>query len=275
MGGREAKHSQVRKPRGKTGAAQARTENKETLSPGAISLDQLTKALKPILHKGLPANLAAAGELVNLRSVAARAVHPDDLLSRLDAFNQLLPRLINELADGTYAAAAAILFGTLPGTRRALLTNRRRQAADLLGFSPDHFRQEIEPELLNSLGELLHRDLLRYRSRIKRSLASLEPTGDTPKLTQEDLTAEEELISRIWQHVYGLRAETIAHLRFAQLPGYEGQAEDHRQAALRIGDELQKLLKEYVKTYGQLIRHGEVEYAAEALDRLAGWRGVD
>ncbi len=116
-------------------------------------------------------------------------------------------------------------------------------------------------------------DLLCYRSRVKRASESLEPTGDTPALGPEHINAEEELISRIWQHVYGLRAELIATLRLSEREGLEAQAEDHRQAALREQDELRKLIAEYKETYGeQLIRHGEVEYAVDALERLAGWR---
>jgi hypothetical protein len=102
---------------------------------------------------------------------------------------------------------------------------------------------------------------------------TLEPTGDTPTLTAGHLTAEEELVSRIWQHVYGLRAELIAHLRLEGQAGYAGQAEGHRQAALGQQEELRRLIAEYVGTYGKaLIGHGEAEFALEGLERLAGWR---
>jgi hypothetical protein len=52
-------------------------------------------------------------------------------------------------------------------------------------------------------------------------------------LTEEHLTHQEELISRLWQHVYGLRTELIASARLAAQPGYESQSEEHRQAAAR------------------------------------------
>lgn len=82
------------------------------------------------------------------------------------------------------------------------------------------------------------------------------------------------MISRIWQHVYGLRADLIATLRLSEAEGFEAQAEDHRQAALRQQAELRTLIAEYTETYGErLIRHGEAEYAVEALERLAGWEG--
>lgn len=240
-----------------------------------VTADQLAAELDRVLRRGLPAaEKAAVAVLPNLKNVVARSVHPDVSLSRLDAFNELVPRLIGKIEDAMYADACRMLFGVAPGTRRTTLTARRRQAAGLLGYGIDHFRTRVEPELVRAVAELLQRDLLRYKARVKRAEASLEPTGDTPTLTAEHLTAEEELISRIWQHVYGLRAELIAHLRLLQEAGYEGQAEDHRQAAGRQHDRLRKLIQEYVETYGKrLIAHGEAEFSVEALERLAGWRG--
>ena len=104
-----------------------------------------------------------------------------------------------------------------------------------MGYDPDHLRKRIEPQLLELLAEALYDDLLRYKRRVRRAPTAEEPTGDTPMLTEEHLTHQEELISRIWQHVYGLRAELIASARLAAQPGYESQAEDHRQAAARDG----------------------------------------
>lgn len=247
----------------------------ESLDPATPATADIAKELRRLLRSGLPAAQTAAGDLLpNLRSVLARAIHPDMALSRLDALNELLPWLIDQIEDETYAEATRTLFGLAIGTRRTTLTERRRRAASLLTYQVDHFRTRIEPEVLKALAELMERDLLRYRSRVKRAVGTLEPTGDTPGLTAEHLTAEEELVSRIWQQVYGLRAELIAHLRLVDHPGYEGQAEDHRQAALRQEEHLRGLIQEYVRRYGkQLIRHGEAEFAVEGLERLAGWTG--
>ena len=64
----------------------------------------------------------------------------------------------------------------------------------------------------------------------------------------------------------------IASARLSAEQGYEQQAEDHRQALGVQQARLQALLKEYVDTYSQeLIRHGEAEFAVDALERLAGW----
>jgi hypothetical protein len=88
----------------------------------------------------------------------------------------------------------------------------------VLGYGHDHFRARKEAELVEAVAVLVQSDLLRYHTRVKRAVESLEPTGDTPRLDAEHLTHEEELVSRIWEHVYGLRAELIAyHLQQLQL----------------------------------------------------------
>jgi hypothetical protein len=247
----------------------------EKATPIAVATtEQLTTALRTVISDGLPCDEEAAGVLLQLRSVYARAVVPRNPLSRLQALNELLPRLIARLDDARYREATQVLFGLAPGTRRTSLTSRRRQAAATLDYSAAHFRTDIEADVVHAVAVAVHDDLLRYQSRIKRASESLEPTGDTPSLGPEHINAEEELISRIWQHVYGLRAELIATLRLTESEGLEAQAEDHRQAGLREQEELRNLIAEYRETYGEtLIRHGGSEFAVEALERLAGWRG--
>lgn len=162
-----------------------------------------------------------------LRSVYAPAVVPSELGSRISALNELLPRLIASLSDPEYREAVQIMFGLSPGTRGTNLTARRRQAATRLGYNVDHSRTRKEPELIEAVAVLLQADLLRYHSRIRRSVESLEATGDTPRLDPESATHEEELVSRIWQHVYGLRAELIAFARLSDEEGFKEQVEDH------------------------------------------------
>jgi hypothetical protein len=247
-------------------------DHEQTTPIASATSEVLAGSLRNVIADGLPCNVDVAGPLLQLRSVYARAVVPNDLLSRLQALNELLPRLIARLNDTRYREATQTLFGLAAGTRGTSLTARRRQAAEILGYSAAHFRTDIEADVIHAVAVALHDDLLRYQSRVKRASESVEPTGDTPALGPEHINAEEELISRIWQHVYGLRAELIATLRLGTAEGFEAQAEDHRQAGLRQQEELRKLISEYSETYGAtLIRHGETEFAVEALERLAGW----
>ncbi len=240
----------------------------------SATIVDIAARLRNVVTDGLPIRTEQqAGLLLDLRSVYARAIIPREPASRLAALNELLPRLIGTLSDPIYREAVQVLFGLAPGTRGTGLMARRRQAADVLVYSTGHFRDEIEGQLLDAVAVVIQADLLRYQSRVKRAIESLEPTGDTPRLGPEHLTHEEELISRIWQHVYGLRAELIAHARLNESEGFTEQAEDHRQAALRQQESLQSVITEYVETYGErLVRHGEAEFSVEALERLAGWR---
>lgn len=247
--------------------------NEKTIPIASATSEQLATALRTVVADGLPCDEAAAGLLLQLKSVYARAVVPSDPLSRLQALNELLPRLIARLDDARYREATQILFGLAPGTRRTSLTARRREAAATLDYSAAHFRTDIEADVIHAVAVAMHDDLLRYQSRVKRASESLEPTGDTPALGPEHINAEEELISRIWQHVYGLRAELIATLRLREREGFAAQAEDHRQAGLREQEELRRLIAEYAETYGeQLIRHGEAEYSVRSVERLARWQ---
>lgn len=238
-----------------------------------VTTAELTEALTMVMSKGLPVSDELAGDILpNLKSVYARSIVPSDRLSRISALNQLLPRLIATIADGQFRESAQALFGLAPGTMHASHAERMRRAAAARGYSQAHFREVIESQMLGSVAQLIYDDLLRYRSRVKRSVESLEPTGDTPTLRPEHLTHEEELVSRIWQHVYGLRAELIAFARLSEAEGYESQAEDHRQAAVQEEEAMRLLLSEYADTYGQaFIRQGDAEYSAEAMTRLATW----
>ncbi len=76
-------------------------------------------------------------------------------------------------------------------------------------------------------------------------------------------------MSRIWQHVYGWRAELIAVGRLEGQPGYESQVEDHRRAAAQKEAGLRALVAEYSRSYGSpLVPQGDAEYSAEGLARL-------
>jgi hypothetical protein len=236
----------------------------------AIDVDGIKRALTTLVTKGLPATTAGADQLLDLRSVYARATHPYDPQSRLAALNQLLVRILAD-RDDDRGEALRIMYGIAAGTRRTSLTHRRDKARAVLGYEQTHFRKDVEPQLIEELATAVYQDLLRYKRRIRRAAEAEEPTGDTPSLGEADLTHEEELISRIWQYVYGLRAELIAVARLGTDPNMTAQVEDHRQAAERARTLLRDLLGEYTGTYGtDLIRHGEAEYQVQSIERLTG-----
>ncbi len=245
----------------------------DDMPPTAGDIDTITQALKPVVRHGLPiADDLLDESLTDLYGVIARSVHPEERVSCTDSFNSLLPRLIDTIEADFDRKAARVLFGIEQGTSGTTLTARRARAANIGNYDPDHFRKRLEPKLVREVGLRLHKDSLRYKTHTRRAPRALEPTGGTPKLTDDDLTAQEEHISRIWSEVYGLRAELIAAARKSVEPEYESQVEDHRQAVRTHEDRLRVLVEEYVGTYGdRFIRHGDIEYDAEALQRLATW----
>jgi hypothetical protein len=234
-----------------------------------ISLEKVTVELRRVVRRGLPANRQSVGELLpHVTNVVARAIHPDDFFSRLDAFNELLTQLLNDLSEHDLGEAPRILFGVSDGFRGTKLTTRREHCANLLGYDFDHFRKRVETRILDTVTEAFYRDLLRYRSRVRRTTTAFETGRPTPALRDVDISQEEELVSRIWQRLYEVRAERIAG-RLTE----RAVAQKHRQKADRAARHLQTLVDQYVDTYGRkFIPNGELEYAVEGLEKLVVWR---
>ena len=255
----------------KVGTPELQTPSPSEPRQVTISLAVVTAELRKVARHGLPATRQTIGEnLPHLRNVVARANHPDDVFSRLDAFNALVARILRQMEDQELGGAARILFGLAEGSQGTNLTTRRQRCAELLGYDFDHFRKRIEPRILTKVTEAFYRDLLRYRRRTRTMATAYETGKPNPPLTDEDITPEEELISRIWQHLYEVRAEKIAALLS---PDDKAAMRKHLAAAATASQQLQHLCQEYVETYGrQLLKNGQLEYAIEGLEKLVVWR---
>ncbi|MBU2601881.1 MAG: hypothetical protein KKA32_06905 [Actinobacteria bacterium] len=248
------------------------------------SVEAIVKALRPILTKGLPVRPEFGDEtLLGLRGVVARSVDPSDRLNRVKALDGLIRNQLVYYPDDELSEAARVLFGLAPGSRGKNLTARRFQAASETGYETDHFRKHIEPKILKMLAWQLHQDSQNYIPRSRAVPPPLESSGDTPVITKGDVSSKEaaeheELLSRLWAHVYALRAEI---LRVERLKGWPYDAtepslsEKMLEEAVAVRDsevrEVKVLVQRYIDTYGQGITHGEAEFNAEGLLRLAGW----
>lgn len=235
-----------------------------------ITAMDIADELRRVVRRGLPADQRWVGDrLPHMRSVVARATHPDDLLSRVDAFNDLLVQIVGELEDERMGQAAGILFGITDGSAGTTLTVRRQRAAAMLEYDYDHFRKRVESRILYAVAEAFHRDLVRYRARTRRSTYAYEISRPTPPLTDVEITAEDELMCRIWQHLYELRAERIA----GHLAETKEMSQLHREAAERAAKRLRELTDEFVDRYGkQFISDGQLDYAVQGLEKLVLWR---
>jgi len=235
-----------------------------------VNTEILVTELRPVIRRGLPVNRKSAGTVLpHLRNVVARAIHPDDDFGRIDSLNLTLERLVGDMEHERLGQAGRILFGTADGSRGTTLTYRRQQCAAYLQYDFDHFRKRVETRILELVAEELHRDLVRYRSRLRREVTAYETSRPTPTLTKEELTREEELISRIWQQLYQVRAERIATL----LAEDEDDRRQHREIEEAAALRLNTLADQYVETYGrEYISDGKLDYAVEGLERLVVWR---
>jgi hypothetical protein len=229
-----------------------------------VGLNDLATELRKIVRKGLPLSEQAAGDVLpNLRSVIARAIHPEDHVSRVDSLNTLLTRLIHDLREDRLGEPARIIFGLASATGRTTLTSRRQAAATHLDYDPDHFRKRVEPQVIQAVADLLYRDMLRYK---KRVTGGDELTAyATWALTDDDITAEEELSAIIWKFVYGVRAELIGARRQEGQAGYETRVTEHYEMAAKYETALKRAIDNYRHLFGPIIRHRGIEYRVEAV----------
>lgn len=247
-------------------------------------LDVLVVGLERLLRHGLPATEETADDtLLSLRGVWARSIDPDDLLSRVKALNSLLRREVPRIPPYNgrdWAVGGLILFKLAAGTGKLSLSQRYQRAAQAIHYNEDHLRQEVVPKILRQLARQLHQDSQNYIPR-GRATPELEISGDSPSITEEHLSSREralheERLSRLWECVYGLRAELIAAQRHEAWPDEEHaelKLQEARDSALWQLGRLIHEIRQYIADYGDRIMHGDAEFDVEALIRLSGWRG--
>ncbi|MCC4268020.1 hypothetical protein [Microbacterium schleiferi] len=245
---------------------------------------EIARSLKAVVAQGLPVRPKFTDETVlGLRGVVARSIAPDDRLSRIKAFDDLLARLLVHYPDDELGEAARILFGLAPGTRGTNLTRRRSAAADSIERDPEHFRKRIEPGIISEVAWQLHRDSQNYIPRGRAVPPPLESSGDSPTIrvgdvANADAAQHQELLSRLWAHVYALRAEILRVERLKTWPHDPTEPSTSERVlteAIEARDyeveAVKRLIQLYIDEYGQRIQHGDAEFDATALLRLAGW----
>ena len=245
---------------------------------------EITEALNPILSSGLPVDDEFSDEtLLGLRGVVARSIDPSDRLNRVKALDGLIKSQLVHYPDDELGEAARALFGLAHGSRGLKITKRQERAAAESHFEVNHFRKKIQPKILKMLAWLIHQDSQNYIPRSRAVPPPLESSGDTPVITRDDVSSKEaaeyaELLSRLWAHVYALRAEILKVERLKTWlhdptePSVSAKVLEEAIAARDFEVEAVRMLtQKYVDAYGQRITQGEAEFNAEGLLRLAGW----
>ncbi|MGW6456738.1 macro domain-containing protein [Streptomyces sp. NPDC055078] len=114
--------------------------------------DQLLDELKSIRRPGL-ADLRRT-DRPGLRAAALVAGYcdgPDDIPAGIEI---LLREAVRRLGEkDLLGRAAAHTFGLLPDRRGALASDRRKMAAAVYGITPERFRKQQEPEVIEQLAE--------------------------------------------------------------------------------------------------------------------------
>lgn len=239
----------------------------------------LRAELRRLLRAGFPITDNSAGDLLpEQRVVFAQAQHPDERASRIAALDRVLRQLLTGLGRSARGQAARVLFGAARGMRGTTLSFRRLEAAHLLERHEDHVRKHIEPKLLDELAFAFHQENLRYTPTTATSRPEIAAHEDTPVLTDNAYTEQEELLCRMWSAVYGYRAEIIAIQRRLNVARTEEREPDpDLQEHIDTGTwQLARLLtfvSEYLDRYGDEILHGDTPYSVEGLVALAGWHG--
>jgi len=173
----------------------------ELPSPEALSSD-----LAAMLRTGVTVERCrAASALLALELVRAKAATPsaDDLA--VSASN--LIREACAAVDGIDTGATALLLGIAPGSRGRLLKDRRRDAADLLGYSVEHLRKDREPLLLEAIADELYAMDSAYRLRHRhRTEAERGPQESGLKI---DWYEQHRRYGRLWTPIVALRADLL------------------------------------------------------------------
>ena len=188
----------------------------------------LRAELREVLHAGFPITDKSAGDvLTEQRVVIANAQHPDKRASRVSSLERVLRQLLNGLGRSSRGQAARTLFGMARGTKGTTLTFRRLEAAGVLERHEDHLRKHIEPKLLDQLAFVFHQENLRYTPPSSQGRPPIAAHDDTPILTDQSFTEQEELLCKVWSAVYGYRAEVVAIQRLL----LEAQSEEREPDA--------------------------------------------
>ncbi|MDQ1295948.1 MAG: hypothetical protein QG608_3835 [Actinomycetota bacterium] len=228
--------------------------------------------LRPLLRRGLPADGAVIAEpLLTLPGVTARAT-TTERASRVTAFDTLLRSLLARFADQRLAEAARTLFGMPADLAGTTLTVRREAAAAACAREAHHFRKHLEPRILAQLAQALAADSDRLLA-VAVSAPALLP-ADGPAVLPAEVFAWEvaehaEHLSRLWAHVYALRAELLACQRLASMDPHGADLRTAAERALWATGRLHGAVADYRRAYGELLLHGQV--APDVLVALAGW----
>lgn len=181
-----------------------------TARSSALTHESVVVELKAIREKSLGAlrklRLPALHEAAHLAGMATTDRQPEPA-----AIEVLLRKAVEHLDGGHYQEAAEFTFGLVGGTKLALSTERRRQAARVFHVAPETFRKKHEKLIIEQTAEgvlaLCHEEAMRT--------AHLQMEKRHPADTRLAVAWVErfEAYYRVWTPVYALASDLRAALR--------------------------------------------------------------
>lgn len=185
----------------------------------------LAAELSDLLRTGMSTErLRDCSAVLSLALTHAKAAseQPDDLAV---AASTLIREAATRVDDGT-DGAAAFLLGLAAGSRRTLLKDRRRRAAEALHVSTEHLRKDREPLLLEAVADELYAADSAYRPRHRhRSTPERLPQRSALGV---DWLEQHRSYRRIWTPLSGMRNDLYV------LRGYLAAEEDQPAIADRL-----------------------------------------
>jgi hypothetical protein len=217
------------------------------MSDAAPSPQELASELTTLLRSGVTGEgLRASTAIRSLAIVQAKAASgsvEDQAVAAEGAIREAVVRV-----DGGTDGPAARLLGLAPGTRGALLKQRRATAASALYISAEHLRKDREPGLIKAVADEIYAADSAWRLRQRH-----REHGDRPPERSAlgvDWLAQHRSYRRIWTPIQGTRNDVLVLLRYLQ-------AEQEDQPA--IADRLCNITWHYTRFLLEIDRFVERE----------------
>jgi hypothetical protein len=192
-------------------------ENEQPVSSPA----DLAAELGGLLRAGVTTEgLRQCPKILDLVLTRAKSASGDDVDLAVAA-HTLISEAAKRVDGGNYGGASTLL-GLAPGTRGSLLKERRRQAAEALHVSAEHFRKERGDLLIEAVADELYAADSAYRLRHRHRMEA-ERSPERSGLGI-DWLKQHRSYRRIWTPVSGMRSDLVVLRQYLAAEGEDQPA---------------------------------------------------
>ena len=187
------------------------------IAPGGLAAE-----LASLIRRGVTADAlrSTCPNLLSLSIVAAKSASQSK--ADLGVGASILIQEACVSVDQSKNGPASVLLALAPGTRGSLLKDRRRQAAELLSISPEHFRKDREELLLEAVADEIYAIDSAYRLRHKHRAAGERPPERSA--LGIDWLEQHRSYRRIWTPIKAMRNDVRVLVEYIETD-HEDQAD--------------------------------------------------